>query len=406
VLIVAEHFERTDTGRQRRANEDAKFARSPLFAVADGMGGAQAGEVASGVAIAALEPGLPEGPGSVEERLARVVADANEQIHDLSRSDEDHAGMGTTLTAAYVGEEDVAIAHVGDSRLYCLRGDRFERLTRDHSLVEELVQEGKLTPEEADEHPQRNIITRVLGPERQVVVDHMSWRAQPGDVYLICSDGLTSMVPEARVAEVLRSSSSLGDAGRRLVDAANEAGGRDNITVVLFRLEEIAAGRGGPASQTTMVGAAAPRTEELRAAAAADPDPATSGVARRLPRPPAPTATAAAPRRRGRLRKVVRGTLIALVVLVPIAFGGFIATRSVFFVGVDGQGFVTLYRGLPYDGPFGIRLYGSTYTSGQPATALPPAVRRTVTEHALRSHQDASDLVTQIEQGRLAGQGA
>jgi protein phosphatase len=190
------------------------------------------------------------------------------------------------------------------------------------------------------------------------------------------------------------------------VDAANEAGGRDNITVVLFRLEEIAAGRGGPASQATMVGAAAPRTEELRAAAAARPEPATSGVARRLPRPPAPTATADAPRRRGRLRKVVRGTLIALVVLVPIAFGGFIATRSVFFVGVDEQGFVTLYRGLPYEGPFGIRLYGSTYTSGQPATALPPAVRRTVTEHALRSHQDASDLVTQIEQGRLAGQGA
>jgi protein phosphatase len=156
-----------------------------------------------------------------------------------------------------------------------------------------------------------------------------------------------------------------------------------------------------------MVGAPAPRTEELRAAAAAAPEPASSGVARRLPRPPAPTATAdGAPRRRGRLRKVVRGTLIALVVLVPIAFGGFIATRSVFFVGVDQQGFVTLYRGLPYEGPFGIRLYGSTYTSGQPATALPPAVRRTVTEHALRSHQDASDLVTQIEQGRLAGQGA
>jgi PPM family protein phosphatase len=415
VLIVAEHFERTDTGRQRRANEDAKFARSPLFAVADGMGGAQAGEVASGVAIAALEPGLPEGPGSVEERLAGLVADANEQIHELSRSDDDHAGMGTTLTAAYVGERDVAIAHVGDSRLYCLRGERFERLTRDHSLVEELVQEGKLTPEEADEHPQRNIITRVLGPERQVLVDHMSWRAQPGDVYLICSDGLTSMVPEARVADILRAASGLRAAGQALVDAANDAGGRDNITVVLFRLEEVATGPGAAdhdASQVTAVGAAVPYAEQLDAAAAAGGAreapgrrPAASTVARRLPRAPSARRSGPPRPRRRRLRRVLRGTVIALVIGLPIAFGAFIATRSVFFVGVDHQGFVTLYRGLPYDGPLGIRLYGATYTSGQPAAALPPAVRRTVAEHELRSQKDASDLVSQIEQGRLAGQG-
>ena len=145
MLRVAEHAERTDTGRQRRANEDAYHARAPLFAVADGMGGAQAGEVASGTAVDALAAGVPDGAGTVEERLGRVVQQANERIHALSVADEDRAGMGTTLTAAYVG----------DSRCYRLRDGALERLTTDHSLVEELVRQGRLSPEEAEEHPQR-----------------------------------------------------------------------------------------------------------------------------------------------------------------------------------------------------------------------------------------------------------
>src|SRR5437588_9355803 len=196
MLRVAEHFERTDTGRQRRANEDSYFARAPLFAVADGMGGAQAGEVASGVAVEVLEQGLPGGGGTVEERLARRVAEANARINELSRSSEDRAGMGTTPTAAYVGEHLLTVVHVGDSRLYRLREGEFERLTDDHSLVEELVRQGKLTPQEADEHPQRSIITRALGPEAGVEADRQTFPARDRDVYLLCSDGLTSMVPE------------------------------------------------------------------------------------------------------------------------------------------------------------------------------------------------------------------
>jgi PPM family protein phosphatase len=236
MLRVAEHFERTDTGRQRRGNEDAFYARAPLFAVADGMGGAQAGEVASHLAVEVLEQGLPDGAGSVEERLRARVREANARIMESAQADDARAGMGTTLTVAYVGEDDLTVAHVGDSRLYRLRDGTFERLTDDHSLVEELVRQGKLTPEEADEHPQRSIITRALGAEEGVEADSTTWAGRDGDVYLICSDGLTSMIPEAHVAQVVAEAPSLSTAGRMLIDAANDAGGRDNITVVLFRL--------------------------------------------------------------------------------------------------------------------------------------------------------------------------
>ena len=148
--------------------------------------------------------------------------------------------MGTTLTAVYVGAEEVAIAHVGDSRAYCLRDGELLRLTDDHSLVDELIRQGKLTPEEAVEHPQRSVITRALGPEPEVEIDTRSYRARDGDVYLLCSDGLTTMVPDALLAEILLAHGRLRDAGEALIAAANEAGGRDNITVVLLRVEEVA----------------------------------------------------------------------------------------------------------------------------------------------------------------------
>nr|MCU0257945.1 Stp1/IreP family PP2C-type Ser/Thr phosphatase [Solirubrobacteraceae bacterium] len=273
MLRVAEHAERTDTGRQRRANEDAFLARAPLFAVADGMGGAQAGEVASRTAVETLAAGLPAGPGGVEERLADVVRTANLRIHELSVADDERAGMGTTLTVAHVGPHELTIAHVGDSRAYRRRDGVLERLTTDHSLVEELVRQGRLSPEEAEEHPQRSIITRALGPEAHVVPDAHTLAGRDGDVLLLCSDGLTSMLPEARINELLGAAPDLRQAARDLVDAANAAGGRDNITVVLLRLEDLEGAGGDAPDEATRVGAAALRVEDVQRAIAQAPPP-------------------------------------------------------------------------------------------------------------------------------------
>jgi protein phosphatase len=400
MLRVAEHFERTDTGRQRRGNEDAFYARAPLFAVADGMGGAQAGEVASHLAVEVLEQGLPHGDGSVEERLRARVREANARIMESAQADDARAGMGTTLTVAYVGEDDLTVAHVGDSRLYRLRDASFERLTDDHSLVEELVRQGKLTPEEADEHPQRSIITRALGAEEGVEADSTTWAGRDGDVYLICSDGLTSMIPEAHVAQILAEAPSLAGAGRMLIDAANDAGGRDNITVVLFRLEDVAAGAAAP-QETDEHGAVAREPEAAGPPTAAGPATATvtAPVARKQPRP----ARRGAPARRRRRRpRVPVGPILVLFLVACVILGAYYASQTVYFVGASDDGFVTVYRGLPYDLPAGLDLYSVNYESGVPVDELTPAQEKTVTEHAVRSKDDAQDLVKQLETGELA----
>jgi serine/threonine protein phosphatase PrpC len=397
------HFAHSDTGRARRANEDAYFARAPVFVVADGMGGAQAGEVASRLAVEAFERGLGDvGEASAEQLLAERVLEANSRIHEMSRASQDRAGMGTTLTAAHVGDHDVAVAHVGDSRAYRLRGQDFERLTEDHSLVEEMRRRGQLTAQEADEHPQRSIITRALGPEPDVLVDTYSWRGEAGDVYLLCSDGLTSMVPESRVADIVRASSNMRDAGRRLIAAANDAGGRDNITVVLFELEEIDAP--DPAREhPTRVGMAVPATARGTAVATApvvDRAASPPAEARRKLMPTAPASPGHGKRRRGR-RLGATFAILALVV-VPLGLGAYIANQAVYFVGTDDDGFVTMYRGLPYSLPAGIELYSPTYVSGVPLRSLPASRRKRLIDHTLRSHDDAADLMRELERGRVA----
>jgi serine/threonine protein phosphatase PrpC len=276
MLLAAETTCKTDTGRQRRDNEDSAFARAPVFVVADGMGGAQAGEVAARIAIEAFEHGLPGG-GSPEERLANLVREANHQIFERSRADRGRAGMGTTLTAAYVDDAHVAIAHVGDSRAYLFRDGTLQRLTQDHSLVGELVRRGKLSEEQAAEHPRRSIITRALGLEPDVEVDTWTYPARAGDVILLCSDGLTSMISEERVRDILESNPNLDAVADTLINEANEAGGRDNITVILSRLEELDADDPA-ADKETMVGLSRAR-----------PTGATRAVATTGAVPPAPT---------------------------------------------------------------------------------------------------------------------
>src|SRR3954454_10907966 len=246
MLRIADQWYASDLGRQRQGNEDNFFVRAPLFVVADGMGGAQAGEVASEIAVRSFDEDLPN--GSRGEALVRVSEEANKRIHERARGDESLHGMGTTTTAAYVDDDEVVIAHVGDSRAYLLRDGELIRLTKDHSLVGELVARGKLTEEQAEQHPQRSVITRALGPEPDVQVDVDIFPAKGGDLFLLCSDGLTSMVHEPELRPFFEAAESLEALGKRLIDAANAAGGRDNITVILFRLEEVAGAGGGAAA--------------------------------------------------------------------------------------------------------------------------------------------------------------
>jgi PPM family protein phosphatase len=248
----------TDPGRRRRRNEDAYVAVPPLFAIADGMGGAQAGEVASGLAAAVLEEATGDDRG--EERVAALIQEANRRVFQRSNEDAATSGMGTTMTVALVDNADgtIAFGHVGDSRAYRVRGGELEQLTDDHSLVGELVRSGRLSPEEAESHPQRSVITRALGTEPDVDVDTFTVEAEPEDIYLLCSDGLTDMVSQRDILAAVEASTDLDDAARALVNAANAGGGEDNITVVLFQID----GHGDTAGEAAQLPAAAPAPDD------------------------------------------------------------------------------------------------------------------------------------------------
>jgi protein phosphatase len=227
----------TDPGRTRRHNEDAYVIEPPLFAIADGMGGAQAGEVASRLATAALKEAGADGGG--EKRISDLIQEANRRVYDRSSSDPNTSGMGTTITVALVEEDHVAFGHVGDSRAYLIRDAQMEQLTEDHSLVNELLKTGRLSREEAETHPQRSVITRALGTDPDVDVDTFSVRAENGDLFLLCSDGLTDMVSEESILDVVESNrADIDGALRALVKAANRGGGQDNITVVAFEIAD------------------------------------------------------------------------------------------------------------------------------------------------------------------------
>jgi serine/threonine protein phosphatase PrpC len=220
----------------------------PLFAIADGMGGAQAGEVASRLAAAAVKESGAAAGG--EQRIVDLIQEANRRVYDRSSTDPNTSGMGTTITVALVENERVAFGHVGDSRAYLIRDGTMEQLTEDHSLVNELLKSGKLSREEAETHPQRSVITRALGTDPDVDVDTFSVPAQTGDLFLLCSDGLTDMVSEDSILDVVeRNRDDIDRALRGLVKEANRSGGQDNITVVAFEIADIAARDGETAEQ-------------------------------------------------------------------------------------------------------------------------------------------------------------
>ena len=415
MLRIAEYAGKTDVGRQRSANEDSLIVAPPFFAVADGMGGAKAGEVASSTAAGVFDD-QPDPSASAEAQLAAIAHEANRRIYELSVSDESRRGMGTTLTVAKVHDHEVSLGHVGDSRAYLLRDGEIEQLTRDHSLVAELERSGQISPEAAEHHPQRSIITRALGPEPSVEVDTYTLTGREGDLFLICSDGLTTMISDSDVASILRSAGSLDEAAEALVRAANQSGGKDNITVVLFRLSDEAGEQGGaPGDQDTIAGtihaddvraASATTTKrepERRPARGLDDLPADAtvvGAPALRPPAPAPGERTQGKRRRG-LRVFAKVALVALL-LAALLGGLYLLSRQVYFLGTNQAGLVGVYRGLPYDLPLGIELYSEERASGVPARAIPKRRRDAVLDHEWRSRGDAVDLLRALEQGRLA----
>jgi protein phosphatase len=409
-LRIIEQVGRTDVGRQRTANEDSLFVRPPMFAVADGMGGAKAGEVASALAVEAVE-NARDSEGSTEEQLSAIVRTANRRIYDLAVTDETRRGMGTTLTLVKVHGDDVTIAHVGDSRAYRMRDGELSQLTRDHSLVAELERSGQITAEAAEHHPQRSIITRALGPEPDVEVDTYTLTGREEDLFLICSDGLTSMISDDEVSSILRSSSSLEEASEELVLAANQSGGKDNITVILFRLGEGEAEDGAeptqvrpvPGEEDTIVGDL--HADDLKTRPGTEPEPDVPDPTVIRPQPkamaaPPPPQVPARPRRRRRGRAIAR-VLVGLLLVAAAVAGLFALSRQVYFIGTNDAGLVTVYKGIPYELPLGIDLYQEDYASGMPARAIPDQRRARVLDHEWRSRDDAVDLVRALERGQL-----
>lgn len=328
----------THTGLVRKSNEDSLFARPPVFVVADGMGGAQAGEVASGIAVGAFEGYVPQSK-SPEDELKRVIAGVNVNIYELAASEASRSGMGTTLTAAVVRGGSVSIAHVGDSRAYLWRGGNLTQLTEDHSLVGEMVRSGQITSEEAEGHPQRSIITRALGVDPAVEIDTRTLEWKPGDLILLCSDGLYSMVDDEAIASVMARGDNLYVSAWTLVEAANAGGGRDNISVVLVSPDgSVESGLGADTAQTSAPVQGGAQAAGMASAHSVTPAP-PEGFFARIKR---------------WLASVPGRITIGLALVVLILSAAWFITRQVYYLGVEGD-HVVIYRGVPYDlGPLSL----------------------------------------------------
>lgn len=392
-MRLGESAGRTDPGRVRRRNEDSFVLDPPLFAVADGMGGAQAGEVASRLTAAALREyheadGLPPG-----ERLPAIIQEANRRIYERATSDQGVSGMGTTVTAALLTGGRVTLGHVGDSRAYRIRNGELEQLTEDHSLVGDLMRSGRLTAEEAEAHPQRSVITRALGTDPEVDVDTLTIEAEPGDLFLLCSDGLTTMVADDDIVGIIAAAPTLDDAARTLVKAANSGGGEDNVTVVLFRVE------GEETTDETLVdpATAAPGGNgEVEADELEDTLTNLKPVAAEEEKPKEPPPPWK-PRRKRRWRRRLLWAIFALG-FVALLFGGALYGISrAYFVGADAEGNVVVYQGIPYDLTEGTGLYRVRYVSRLQSSQLSPEEREGLFDHELVSYERARARVAVYE---------
>jgi protein phosphatase len=368
----------TDVGRVRKGNEDSYLLEAPIYAVADGMGGHIAGDIASATAVAAISEGIDARHPEDGNDLAELVTRANEAIWEKARSDPGLRGMGTTCTMLMVDGDVAHIAHVGDSRAYLLRDGSFRQLTEDHTLVERMVREGRLSAEDAANHPQRNVITRALGVDANVRVDVLEERLAEGDRILITSDGLTSMVEGEDIARVLDAEDDPQATAERLVEMANDAGGEDNVTVLVLHIGK----DGSPAPPPP-----APARHDTRPGADAKVgggDPATDRLG-------------GTPRSRW-----VRPLVTTLVVVSVLAVAGFFVVRWVlsnsWFVRLSDDGVVAIYQGIPED-IAGFSFADVQEESDVSSEDVPESYRDDVEEgKKFESLEDAESYVANIEQ--------
>lgn len=405
--IALRYAARSDVGLVRSNNQDSAYAGPHLLVVADGMGGHAGGDVASSVAIAALAPldGESHGPDDALDELERALEEAREEIITRSETNPELAGMGTTVTAILRAGNKLAMVHLGDSRGYLLREGVLTQVTTDHTFVQHLVNTGKITPEEAEHHPQRSVVMRVLGDFDADIAPDLSVReARPGDRWLLCSDGLSGFVSGDTIAQTLHEITDVDTCAERLVQLALRAGGGDNVTVVVadvLELDQLRDGA-GPRTNAVVVGSAA--ISRNRPTSAQDGPAARAAELSRQAAASTPGAGVPAvdadddedaDERRARRRRRTRGlviTLLAVLVLAAGAFGFYRWTQTQYYVGVDGE-VVAIYRGIPQSvGP--IALSEVVETTDVAVDDLPEFVRNRVeqTIHTA-SLADARDRV-------------
>jgi len=364
----------THVGKVRDTNEDSMICDPVrgLYVVLDGMGGANAGDIASQTARDAIRDFVVQRRLTMDPKalLESAIQYGSAAVFQAAQQVRERHGMGTTVVACLVVDtKRVVIAHVGDSRAYLLRDGSLQRLSQDHSVVAELVAAGQITEDEAWQHPQRNVVTRVLGPEPTVKVDTFSLQAQPDDTLLLCSDGLTDMVAEEEVAAILAADEGCEQLVRKLIRSALAGGGEDNVTAIAFRMGEVDE---------------ADRTAAARRILTVDPDledPDDDG-------------------RPVRWRRVAAASAVALVVIALLGAGAVFGLRESHFVGAnETTGRIEIYQGVPVDLFAGIKLYHPVYASPVTYASLDPQTRKELFDHRLRSLDSARDAVKRIEEG-------
>ena len=394
-FLELQPFGVTDAGKVRRNNEDALLVGEgedeTLFVVADGIGGFEAGEVASSLAVEVLKELRPD------RSFEAAIADANRRILAAGRGDEKLSGMGTTVVAIRFGgtqrEPQAEVAHVGDSRAYLVRGGEMNPITEDHSLVAELVRSGDLTRDQAAEHPQKNLITRALGADEEVDVDTTVLPIEAGDRVLLCSDGLSDMVSEARISEILLEDSEDPErAARSLLCAALDAGGNDNITVIVIDVKEQAP----PPRRARLRREGHSGTSEMRAVEpSVRPQDGRTSPKESPGRAQGRARSKAGRRKRRRgwqraLGKLGRGLAIVAVLAIAL-IPAYLWGSSRYFFAFDG-GEVVAYQGLPY-APLGFELNREWRRPGVTESEIKDPYREPIENHKLYTESQAESVL-------------